>query len=153
MTYAGKTPLDKAPGSLKYRSSQGRDRPDHRRRKGPVRASLPPRALALLTFAAFVIALNAYATPSNAAAPPQKVCGPAGVATARCHALVSRNSVGGFATTSPTGLSPATIKSAYNFPTALDAGATKTIAIVDAFDDPTAESDLAVFSAKFSLPE
>ncbi len=56
------------------------------------------------------------------------------------------------AATSPTGLSPATIKSVYNFPTSLTAGAGKTVAIVDAFNDPTAESDLAVFSRQFGLP-
>jgi len=56
------------------------------------------------------------------------------------------------ASTSPTGLSPATIKSAYSFPTSLTAGAGKTIAIVDAYNDPTAESDLAVFSSQYGLP-
>src|SRR6266487_1490938 len=56
------------------------------------------------------------------------------------------------ASTSPTGLSPATIKSVYSFPTSLTAGAGKTIAIVDAFDDPTAESDLGVFSSQYGLP-
>jgi subtilase family serine protease len=117
-----------------------------------VRLSLPTRAFALVAFAALVVALNAYATPSNAAAQPQKVCGPAGVAMARCHALLSMNGVGQFASTSPTGLSPATIKSAYNFSTSSTAGAGKTIAIVDAFDDPSAESDLAVFSNEFGLP-
>ena len=114
--------------------------------------SLPPRALALVAFAAFVVALNASATPSNAAAQPQKVCGPAGAMMARCHALLSMNGVGTFATTSPTGLSPATIKSVYSFPTSLTAGTGKTIAIVDAYDDPTAESDLAVFSSQYGLP-
>ncbi len=56
------------------------------------------------------------------------------------------------ASSSPTGLSPARIKSAYNFPTSLTAGAGKTIAIVDAYDDPTAESDLNVFSSQYGLP-
>jgi subtilase family serine protease len=56
------------------------------------------------------------------------------------------------ASTSPTGLSPATIKSVYNFSTSTTAGAGKTIAIVDAYDDPTAESDLAVFSSQYGLP-
>src|SRR5262249_15451315 len=45
-----------------------------------------------------------------------------------------------------------TIRSAYNFPTIELAGAGTTIAIVDAFDDPTAESDLGVFSIQFALP-
>ena len=56
------------------------------------------------------------------------------------------------ASTSPTGLSPATIKSAYGFPTSSTAGAGKTIAIVDAYDDPTAEGDLGVFSSQYGLP-
>ncbi len=117
-----------------------------------MRLSVPSRALGLVAFAAFVLALNAYATPSNAAAQPQKVCGPAGVMMARCHALLSMNGVGTFASSSPTGLSPATIKSVYNFPTSLTAGGGKTIAIVDAYDDPTAENDLAVFSGQYGLP-
>ena len=56
------------------------------------------------------------------------------------------------ASTSPTGLSPATIKGAYNFTTDLTAGAGQTIAIVDAYDDPTAEADLKVFSTQYGLP-
>jgi subtilase family serine protease len=54
---------------------------------------------------------------------------------------------------SPTGLSPATIKSVYNFSTSNTAGAGKTIAIVDAYNDPTAEGDLAVFSTEYNLPQ
>ena len=53
---------------------------------------------------------------------------------------------------SPTGLSPATIKAAYNYTTSATDGAGKTIAIVDAYDDPTAESDLAHFSTQYGLP-
>jgi subtilase family serine protease len=56
------------------------------------------------------------------------------------------------ASKTPTGLSPATIKSAYGFPTGNTAGNGQTIAIVDAYDDPTAEADLGVFSGKFGLP-
>lgn len=56
------------------------------------------------------------------------------------------------ATTSPTGLSPATIKSAYNFSASTTAGTGTTIAIVDAYNDPTAEADLGVFSTAFGLP-
>jgi subtilase family serine protease len=53
---------------------------------------------------------------------------------------------------SPTGLSPATIKSVYGFTTSTTAGAGKTIAIVDAYNDPTAEADLATFSSQYGLP-
>jgi subtilase family serine protease len=70
----------------------------------------------------------------------------------RSFRLRDGDAVGPLATTSPTGLSPATIKSAYSFSTASTAGAGKTIAIVDAFNDPTAESDLGVFSSQYGLP-
>ena len=52
----------------------------------------------------------------------------------------------------PAGLSPATIKSVYGYTTSSTAGAGKTIAIVDAYDDPTAANDLSVFSSQFGLP-
>jgi hypothetical protein len=72
---------------------------------------------------------------------------------AHCHALIVTDERGNpDASTAPSGLSPAQIKSAYGFSTSATAGAGKTIAIVDAYDDPTAESDLAVFSSQFGLP-
>jgi subtilase family serine protease len=72
---------------------------------------------------------------------------------AHCHVLVVTDSNGNAnASSAPTGLSPTTIKSVYSFPTSSTAGAGKTIAIVDAYDDPTAESDLNVFSSQFGLP-
>lgn len=96
-----------------------------------------------------VIGLFGSASSIAAAPPPVvHVCpGPANPGTARCHSVVRP-----LASTSPTGLSPATIKSVYAFSTGVTAGAGKTIAIVDAFDDPTAESDLAVFSSQYGLP-
>jgi subtilase family serine protease len=69
-----------------------------------------------------------------------------------CHALVVTDSVGNpLASISPTGLSPTDIKTAYSFPAATG-GAGKTIAIVDAYDDPNAASDLSVFNSTYSLP-
>lgn len=56
------------------------------------------------------------------------------------------------ATSAPTGLTPAQVKAAYNFPTSPTAGAGETIAIVVAFDHPRIESDLKAFSKKFGLP-
>jgi len=55
------------------------------------------------------------------------------------------------ATAAPTGLTPATVERAYSFPTT-QTGAGTTIAIVDAYNDPSAESDLGVFSTQFGLP-
>ncbi|MFB7223718.1 carboxypeptidase regulatory-like domain-containing protein [Streptomyces sp. NPDC056227] len=49
------------------------------------------------------------------------------------------------------GYGPADLQSAYNLPA--DGGAGQTVAIVDAYDDPTAEADLAVYRAQFGLPE
>jgi subtilase family serine protease len=72
--------------------------------------------------------------------------------TGQAFRVSGNTHIGNYASTSPTGLSPATIKSAYNFPTSSTAGAGKTIAIVDAYDDPTAEADLGVFSSQYGLP-
>ena len=47
------------------------------------------------------------------------------------------------------GLTPANLQSAYKLPTG---GAGKTVAIVDAYDDPNAESDLATYRSNFGLP-
>ncbi|MEU4672684.1 peptidase S8 [Amycolatopsis sp. NPDC023774] len=54
----------------------------------------------------------------------------------------------------PEGYGPADLQSAYSLSEAIDAGAggDKTVAIVDAFDDPTAEADLAVYRSTYGLP-
>jgi subtilase family serine protease len=99
------------------------------------------------------LALAGGGGAANVHASAAAVCPAPAFGAAHCHALVVTNGVGNpLATTSPTGLSPATIKSAYNFPTSSTAGTGKTIAIVDAFDDPNAEADLAVFSSQYGLP-
>jgi subtilase family serine protease len=46
---------------------------------------------------------------------------------------------------------PADIKAAYNYPTNLD-GSGQTIVIVDAFGNPTVQSDLNMFDKQFGLP-
>ncbi|HSX36342.1 MAG TPA: S53 family peptidase [Patescibacteria group bacterium] len=66
--------------------------------------------------------------------------------TARLSLHVKRNSTSG-----PVGLSPATIKSVYNLTNAGDG--TGTIAIVDAYDSPTIQGDLNIFSTQFGLPQ
>jgi hypothetical protein len=50
-----------------------------------------------------------------------------------------------------TALTPADLQSAYHLPSAT-AGGGQTVTIVDAGDDPTAESDLAVFRSEYGLP-
>ncbi len=53
-------------------------------------------------------------------------------------------------TTTPTGLVPADIQSAYKLAGLHGSG--RTVAIVDAMDDPSAEADLAVYRSHFGLP-
>jgi hypothetical protein len=51
------------------------------------------------------------------------------------------------------GYYPCDLQSAYNLAaSSASGGGTQTVAIVDAYDDPTAESDLAVYRAAFGLP-
>jgi hypothetical protein len=47
---------------------------------------------------------------------------------------------------------PQRLRELYALPEETAAGSTQTIALVDAFDDPTAEADLAVYSKQFGLP-
>ena len=75
------------------------------------------------------------------------VCGLAPIGDVRCIAWARPD-----ASSSPVGLTPAVMKAAYGFSTSATAGAGKTVAIVDAYDDPTAANDLGVFSTQFGLP-
>jgi subtilase family serine protease len=52
-------------------------------------------------------------------------------------------------TLSPTGLTPTQIRKAYNLPST---GGNGTIAIIDAYDDPTVQNDFVNFSDQFGLP-
>ncbi|MFI9380293.1 S8 family serine peptidase [Kutzneria sp. NPDC052558] len=70
-------------------------------------------------------------------------------ATARCFAVYrAPQSFGANAT--PTGFGPADLRSAYKLPST--GGAGQTIAIVDAYDNPNAEADLAAYRQQFGLP-
>ncbi|MGI5133997.1 MULTISPECIES: hypothetical protein [unclassified Streptomyces] len=50
----------------------------------------------------------------------------------------------------PSGYGPGDLQSAYSIPAG--GGAGQTVAIVDAYDDPNAEADLAVYRQQFGLP-
>ncbi|MGY4921961.1 carboxypeptidase regulatory-like domain-containing protein [Streptomyces sp. 900105755] len=54
------------------------------------------------------------------------------------------------ASVSPSGYGAGDLQSAYSLPA--DGGAGQTIAIVDAYDDPSAEADLAVYREQYGLP-
>ncbi len=74
------------------------------------------------------------------------VCPAALVGFALCHALASTS-----ASSSPSGYNPSDLQSAYKLPSST-AGSGQTVAIVDAYNDPNAESDLRVYRSKFGLP-
>ncbi len=81
------------------------------------------------------------------------VCGPAGKGEARCHARVVVDA-GGHpeALTAPSGYGPADLQAAYGLATAAaNVGLGQTVGIVDAYDNPNAEADLAVYRAQYGL--
>jgi subtilase family serine protease len=101
--------------------------------------------LALTLAAAFGGASNA-----RAAAPSiRAVCAAVPIGYSRCFSLVS-GPAAPLAQT-PSGYGPADLQSAYALPSAT-AGSGQTVAIVDAFDDPTAEQDLAQYRSFYGLP-
>jgi len=80
-----------------------------------------------------------------------RVCPGAVVGTARCHSWIRVDASGRpFATTGPSGYHPSDLQAAYGLPAA--GGSGQTVAIVDAYDDPNAEADLAVYRSTFGLP-
>lgn len=73
----------------------------------------------------------------------------------RCHAHVVVDATGRYVPMAPgvpkaVGLAPADIQSAYKLP--VTGGAGKTVAIIDAYDAPTVEADLAMYRSTFNLP-
>ena len=123
-------------------------------------------ATGLAVLAGAVLAPSALAVPQGdpaAARSPQPlpahsqrpVCGPPSAGHARCHAhvITHQDSATPLASTSySSGWSPANLASAYNLPTlAGDPGTGPTVAIVDAYDNPNAETDLNVYRSQFGL--
>jgi len=105
-------------------------------------AAVPALAVALLLAAAPAAAGRGF---------NRHVCPGPVARAAGCHARVSTDRNGKpLAAPGPTGLSPAQFHGAYGLPATGPAG--QTIAIVDAYDSPTIESDLGVFSSTFGLP-
>ncbi|MFC4911503.1 S53 family peptidase [Actinomadura gamaensis] len=100
---------------------------------------------------------TASASPAIPAAPAgtHHSCATVTAGRAHCHAIV-RNDVAvadrtlKAAAAAPSGLSPANLQSAYKLPSST-AGSGQTVAIVDAYDDPTAEADLNVYRKQYGL--
>ncbi|WP_370948347.1 S8 family serine peptidase [Amycolatopsis sp. cg5] len=89
----------------------------------------------------------APADPAETAAKP--ACGAAPAGYARCFAVADkRPQAAGKAL--PDGIARADLLSAYKIPAT--GGAGRTVAVVNAYDDPTAEADLAVYRKTYGLP-
>ena len=70
-----------------------------------------------------------------------------------CHAVIDLDVSGllATATASPSGYAPGDPQAAYNLPSAT-AGSGRTVAIVTAYDLPTAQNDLNTYRAQYGLP-
>ncbi|MFE2249460.1 putative Ig domain-containing protein [Streptomyces lavendulae] len=110
--------------------------------------------------------LCALASPAEASAAPaapgasasavhtRRLCSePAEAGFMACHAL-ARTDLKQQLTLAPdilpSGYGPTDLRSAYALPASAGAGAT--VAIIDAYDDPNAESDLATYRSQYGLP-
>jgi hypothetical protein len=114
-----------------------------------------PAVLALLAMAAFTASAQAVPHSKAQGLGHRDSCGVAGEDSARCFAKVVTNDSGSTfdaapaaGAGTPAGWGPADLQSAYKLGAA---SGTPTVAIVDAFDDPSAESDLATYRSQYGL--
>jgi subtilase family serine protease len=98
-----------------------------------------------------VVTVTFLLSAAALAADHKPVCpGPAATGTARCHARVVTDPNGKPITAAlPSGYGTTDFRTAYGL---TSNGTAVTVAIVDAYDDPNIESDLAVYSSTFGLP-
>ena len=127
------------------------------------------RGLAVLISTAAVVAAGLAATATTASATPLSVapsvvysCDQAIAPGFHTCMAMRRSDVGFHAKTSyvpdaanpaqtPSGYGPSSLQSAYNLPSAT-AGSGQRVYIIDAYDDPNAESDLSVYRTQYGLP-
>ncbi|MGW5661851.1 putative Ig domain-containing protein [Streptomyces sp. NPDC003758] len=85
--------------------------------------------------------------------PTQHLCATAKPGQASCFAQrrtdIEQRLASALAAAAPSGLSPANLHSAYNLPST--GGSGLTVAVVDAYNDPNAESDLATYRSTYGL--
>jgi subtilase family serine protease len=110
-------------------------------------------AAAAVTLASVALASPAGAAPSRSGLSHRSVhvCDTAPAGAAACHAIRSDkvDTAGRVQpNATPAGYGPADIRKAYNLTT----DSTRTVAIVDAYDDPNAEADLGTYRSQFGLP-
>jgi len=113
--------------------------------------------LALCALAGSLVGGNARPAAASGITPHfVRTCGAVPVGEMRCFALrrttgvVAHVAAGVNAAVAVSGYGPSDLDSAYNVPTTLGSG--KTVAIVDAYNDPNAASDLSTYRSNFGLP-
>ncbi|WP_344161645.1 putative Ig domain-containing protein [Streptomyces polychromogenes] len=108
----------------------------------------------LLAVASPSAASTAPATPTASTAQTQRLCSePTKPGFMACHALARtdvKQQLSLAPNLVPSGYGPTDLQSAYALPASAGAGAT--VAIIDAYDDPNAEADLATYRAQYGLP-
>jgi len=94
-------------------------------------------------------AKSAHWSPKPSFAKFTEVCQP--LSRLHAHCLAVRTEFTSATPNVPAGYVPSDLRSAYELPSTT-AGWGQTVAIVDAFDDPKAESDLNVYRSRFGIP-
>jgi subtilase family serine protease len=107
-----------------------------------------------VSVAAVATSVAAAAVPAQAASPDHtrgssRVCSSAPAGFAACESRIVTSGGKPLATSTPSGYGPTDIRSAYALSGKTSGG--RTVAIVDAYDDPTAEADLATYRSKYGL--
>ncbi len=122
-----------------------------------VRSGVAAASAVALGFGLLSVATHALAATPPAAAgsvPTVRSCAaPTRPAVMSCFALRRTDLASALAISpnaTPSGFGPSDLQSAYKLSTSGGSGAT--VAIVDAYDDPKAESDLATYRSQFGLP-
>jgi subtilase family serine protease len=111
-------------------------------------------ALAAIPLTVLGPAAASHAAARPAGSAPAHSCATAKAGFASCKAVVRTDLTplkSAVPNATPSGLGPSSLQSAYKLPSST-AGSGRTVAIVDAYDDPTAEADLAVYRSQFGLP-
>jgi hypothetical protein len=125
-------------------------------------SALAIAAVTTLVVATLAVATLAVATPAAQAAAvghaarsdalPVGVKNPCAAPTAghaTCAALTGGTA--GQAAVTPAGFAPADLRNAYNLPSATGLGQDGTVAVVTAYDDPDAESDLGTYRSQYGI--
>jgi hypothetical protein len=116
--------------------------------------SLPRRPVLTAAAAILCLLVGVVTGAGDARADTSSGCAAPAAGTITCGAVVTPGVTGVAAlatTATPPGLGPSAIQDAYGLQSA-SAGMRQTVAVVTAYDDPKAESDLATYRSQYSVP-